>query len=283
MSLTETAMLVKPRVSMWSARKMDNRVNTSIASEHECASNVGNFYKKLIKSDALDAFKRVAGEFRNYNYMVTMPWEDGGTRLLPATMYYDYREMVASFIEKADQHASEFTVMYAEHKKDAQTFLGKLYREADYPDPSEMRAKFGLGYHITPIPTIGDWRIESLQDERDQIERDLEALYERKLGEAYADLWSRLYEATDKIYERLVDPGNIFKKDLIANVASLCDLLQKLNIDNDPNLAKMATDVKLKLCSTNVDVLRANATVRYDVAQQAKTIMDAMAPYMGSA
>ena len=278
--LTETAMLVKPKVTMWSGRKQDNRVQGVIQAQFANDPTIGNFTKKLVKSDALDAFRRIAGEFRNYNYLVTLPWEDGGTRMLPATMYFEYREKVSEFTRKADQHASEFTVMYADLQRDAETFLGKLYRAEDYPDAATMRSKFSLSYHITPIPTIGDWRIESLESERDQIEADLNALYERKLHEAYQDLWGRLFEQVEKIHDRLIDPGAIFKSQLIDTASEVCDMLHKLNIDGNADLAKMATDVKLKLCGTNVTTLRANATTRFQTAKAAEEIMDKMAGYM---
>ena len=280
MSITEKAMLVKPRITMWSGRKQDNRVRDAVKREFDTDPNVGNFTKKLVKSDALDAYKSVAGEARSYVYQVTLPWEDGGTRMLAASLYYDFRAEMQKFVEKADQHASEFVCMYDDLKKDAELYLGKLYRPSDYPDAAEMRGRFGISYSITPIPTIGNWVVEGLEQERAQIEADLNALYDRKLSEAYQDLWGRLYEQAEKIYERLVDPGAIFKSKLIDTAVEVCELMGKLNINDDQDLSKVTEDFRLKVLGNNVNVLRANATKRHETAMEAKKIMDRMSAYM---
>jgi hypothetical protein len=86
------------------------------------------------------------------------------------------------------------------------------------------------------------------------------------------DLWMRLYEVTNHMASRLADPEARFHGTLVSNVSDLVELLPRLNIVGDPNLAVLTEQVRQQLCQHSAELLRNNPATRQQTAASAASI-----------
>ncbi|KKN90156.1 hypothetical protein LCGC14_0232720 [marine sediment metagenome] len=274
-------MLVYLNISQWTARKYDRKVSGEVAESHNARGNVGKYYKVLLKSPSLDMFRRTSDAARNYHYDRTLPWNDGGVRILPVGIFMDYNHDMKEFRVTCEEFADEFIrIDYKRARKDAVGDLGTMHNDMDYPKAEAVRRKFGFEINYSPLPDAGDWRVDI---DKKHIAALKKSLNEQIMGvqeRAMTDLWERVHRMVTKMHERLSDEDNIFRDSLVGNMRELTDLLPHLNISGDPRMNKLTTEIKLKLCGTEADALRTDGHVRAKTAKDADAILKTMSGFM---
>jgi hypothetical protein len=161
--------------------------------------------------------------------------------------------------------------------------LGDLYQPSDYPGVAEIESKFSFDNVFLPFPDEKDFRIDISEDEVKEIKRTLKQKSGEAVADAMRDCWGRLYEAVNNAVERLSDPDAIFRDSLIGNLGDLCDVLPRLNIQEDKYLDQMCGEIKAKLACQSPKTLRENKDTRKAVATEAEGILGMMSSYMGIA
>jgi hypothetical protein len=287
-SLSSRAMLCSLSISMWSARKHDPDASEEIAARHGAQSDSGRYHKVLLPKQALAEIQKIVSEARQEHYFITLPWDDNGYRVLPAPAYMDHvakmRGLSNRFSAAVDDLARQFRTLVVQ----AKTRLGGLFRESDYPTPDELRAKFSFDTKVLPLPDAGDFRVALGNEEKDRIKRQITAAVEASLQVGTRELWFRLYEAVQHLADRLtaykVTGEGIehpFRDTVISKLVRLVDVLPKLNITNDPELERMAEQVKNSLL-VDPNSLRRSESVRVETAKAATAIAQHMAGYMAA-
>ena len=287
-SLSTRAMLCSLSISMWSARKHDPEASEEIASRHGARPDAGRYHKVLLPKEALNEIQQIVSEARQEHYFVTLPWSDDGFRVLPAAAYFDHRAKMRAlanrFYPAVDSLVNRFTQLI----EDARVRLGGLFREADYPHPKELRSRFAFETSVLPLPDAGDFRVTLGDEERERVKRQITATVEASLQMASRELWQRLYDAVHHMAERLskykaTEEGveHPFRDTVVTNLVKLVEVLPKLNVTHDPELERLAAEVR---CSLLVDPkeLRASESVRAETARAAAAIADRMATYMSA-
>ena len=286
LSLSSRAMLCTLSISAWSARKHDPDASEEIAARHGAQADSGRYHKVLLPKDALAEIQKIISEARQEHYFLTLPWDDNGYRLLPAPAYMDHvnkmRLLSTRFSIAADGLVGQLSSLIEQ----ARTRLGGLFRAQDYPSRDELRAKFSFETKVLPLPDAEDFRVTLGDEERDRIRRQISAAVEASLQVGSRELWFRLYEAVQHMADRLAaykvsEQGveHPFRDTVVTNLVKLVDVLPKLNITNDPELDRMAEQVKGSLL-VDPKELRKSESVRLETAQAAAAIAQRMAGYM---
>lgn len=275
MPLQNKAMLANLTVRAWSARKRDKDVSKEVEKNHQ-ANDAGNFNKLLIDAKALKPIVALTSTLRNTHYMMTLPWGDNGDRLLPAKMYLDYVSKMRGLRDQFNVAVNDFCNNYPTYRQEARKRLGTLYNPEDYPDASIIRLKFSAGLSFLPVPEAKDFRVDLDAEEVAEIRKDIEAQVAKQQEAAVRDLWSRLREAVQHIYERLSDPKAVFRDSLIENAQTLVSLAAKLNINDDEILDRACTDIEHRLCAVPPQRLRDDAALRDTVARSANDILKSL-------
>jgi hypothetical protein len=285
-SLSARAMLCAVSISMWSARKHDPDASEEIAVRHGAQADAGRYHKVLLPKQALADIQKIVSEARQEHYFTTLPWDDNGYRVLPAAAYLDHaakmRGLSKRFTGSVDVLARQFLTLVEQ----ARTRLGGLFRESDYPSPDELRAKFSFETRVMPLPDAGDFRVALGDEEQARIKRQITAAVEASLQVGSRELWFRLYEAVQHLADRLaaykVTGQGIehpFRDTVVTNLVKLVDVLPKLNVTNDPELERLAEQVRTSLL-VDPKELRKSETVRAETAKAAAAIAQHMAGYM---
>ncbi len=119
--------------------------------------------------------------------------------------------------------------------------LNGLFREEDYPAADKLRKKFGVKLEVLPIPSGADFRVQMSAEEQARVSREIDANVRESLMRGTEDLWKRLREVVARMVDRLNEPESRFHGSLVTNVLDLVEILPRLNVNGDTDLAALPT------------------------------------------
>jgi hypothetical protein len=281
--LSQKAVLASIRISQWSARKVDKNATDEIHARNHAEPHAGRYNKLLIAREGLQKVQHVAGEARTFHYAMTQPWLDDGARLLPSALFIDYANRIRDLKADFHQAADEFALEYPAYVDDSKVRLGRLFKVADYPDPSEIRSTFEFDTKILPCPDADDFRVDLAEEHAADIRADVEARLKQALDNAIRDSVNRVVETVGhmaarlRAYRRAWEPGDrtqgAFRNSLVDNVRELARLLPAFNLTGDPVLADISDRINAELCAFDADALRGDQATRQLVASRAESIL----------
>lgn len=274
-SISSSAMLVELNISIWTGRKLDKQVSAEIDASKGTTTRAGNYNKKLFADEpTFDAISKFAGNARTYHYHATMPWSDSGLRLLTTAMYFDYQKMISQMEMDFSSLVSEFLADYQNMVLRAQHKLGAMFNVHDYPDPDTLRDKFRFSVKFSPVPDVGDWRVDIGNEARQTLQASYQQAYQSNLEQAYQDVWTRTHEALVNMSNKL--SGNqkqIFRDTLVTNVKEMIDLLDKFNITGDTKMRQAKVKIENALLGVTPDALREDDYLRLDTKQKVDDLL----------
>ena len=250
--ITDKAMLVRLNIRQWTGRKLDRSASRELADVKGAQADVARVNKDLVDRDAVKRVSAVATEARDYHYAHTLPWRDDGARLLPVALFDDYRRAMRRIEDRFTVAAQELIDAYDSLRADAPYRLGALFNAADYPTATEIHDRFAFHVAVDPVPDAGDFRVSLADEELQGIRAEIENRNEKAIADANRDLWDRLHGCVSALAERLANgtpdgKPKIFRDSLIQNARDLCGILPALNVTGDPELARLADEVRDKL------------------------------------
>jgi hypothetical protein len=268
-------MLVELNISTWTGRKLDKIVSAEIDARKQTTTRAGNYNKKLFADEpTFDAISKFAGNARTFHYHATMPWSDSGLRLLTTAMYFEYHKMISQmemdFSGLVDEFINDYQnmVLRAEHK------LGDMFDVLDYPDPDSLRDKFRFSVKFSPVPDVGDWRVDIGNDARETLQMSYQQAYTANLEQAYKDVWDRTHDALTNMSAKLAGNNKqIFRDTLVTNVKEMIDLLDKFNITGDAKMRQAKVKIQSALSGVTPDALREDDEFRLDTKQKVDDLL----------
>jgi hypothetical protein len=281
----QSAVLVRLNISTWTGRKLDKRVSDEIDLSKNTKTRAGNYNKHLLAgSKELDQIQKVATAVRTWNYEQTLPWSNGGDRLLPFKNFFEYKQTLAMFEKQFESAVEAFLVNYDTLVSASAFQLGDLFDRSEYPPASELRHKFKFSYDFDPLPKSGDFRIDANEEVKQELEEQYEKAFNDRLNGAMKDVWDRLHNALTHMSEKLSDKQRtlkngettntqIFRDSLINNAVELCGLLTKLNVTDDPKLEQARQKLEGAIVNVNADTVRDSDEVRHNVKARVDEIL----------
>ena len=287
MNLTDDAMQVSLRITAWSGRLYDRQASNHVAVHHDAAASAGRYNKRLLPKAAFAALTATMSAIRTAHYENSLPWDDQGLRLLTVANYDHYTELMDGFRERIVRERARFIEDYDENIDQARLDLGKLFRIEDYPSKEALRGKFAIRYRISPVQDAEQFMAKLATDDVDRVKRDIEQQIEERLHGAVGDLYRRFGEAVERVSERLQEDENgkplVFRDSMIENIRELVDVVPRLNIFGDDDLARLCEQVKDKIASVDPATLRPSRSfdplARTRVKRDADALMERFAGY----
>jgi hypothetical protein len=268
MSIQQRALLISFSASSWSARKYDRKISEKVAAEHGASSDAGRYNKMLLPGDAI-SYKELTSHLsamRTEHYKQTLAWDDNGLRLLPIANRAEYRQKFVDGAAELSRLRENFLADYPSMKESARASLNGMFKEEDYPSVDTLRGKFAVSMDEFPIPESGDFRVNLSAEEIAELEARNQERVNTLTGYAMRDAWDRLHTCVEHFHARLAQPGAIFRDSLVENVREVCDVLQRLNVANDPALEELRNETAGRLAVFDAQDLRdSDATRAYAV------------------
>jgi hypothetical protein len=281
--LVNKAMMVRLKIGIYTGNKVDHTMTNKVLDSFGADSGTAKVIKSTLCDCAeLGAIKRNAQHARNYSYSVTLPWDSKGDRMLPATMFKDHAENIAQYKENHFELLDKLCNKYQKIIEMAKQKLGSAFNPDDYLLESQLRERFyfDVSYYKIASPD-GDFRLALTNEDKQRVVDSMREMHNRTIKAAHKELWQRCHEVTSKMADRLgKEPvgskrdgkDKIFRDTMIGNIKELCEVLDQLNITNDPDLAMIGQEIRLRLGNQDPKELREDKEVRAKAAGDAEAL-----------
>jgi len=281
--IEQSALLVELHISQWNPIKEDVKANKCIEQNFKTSTNAGTYKRLKFTRRALGPITSAVSEARSYHYRVTLPWKDGGVRLLPAKQLMGYTKEMRYHKQMFENAVNGFISGYQTHIADAKSMLGQLFNLNDYPiDTQKLANRYKFRFSISPIPTEKDFRINVTTAEKAQLIKHYEAVKDQAVADAMESLWHKVHERVCRMAEVLKDEKKLLRTAVVENVVDIANLLPDLNVTDDPKLTEIQKDIIDNLCGYSRDTLKEDAGLRVSQGKAAEQIANKMAMYMGT-
>lgn len=278
-TVADRAMLVDLTVHLWGARKSDRAAAQAVTDRYGNLNSMGKYLKCLVDPSRLEVLRRIATSAAEENRRRTLPWLDGGARILSSAGYLDYVSAMNAFRGQWDPALDEFAADYSLMVAEAKFALAGLFNQADYPQAHRIRERFSFDTHFAGIGTdvAQDFRIAIGDAEtarmRAAIQHDIEAATEA----AMRDVATRIRDVVGKLATGLPSytggRAGRFNDTLVSNIRDLVAVLPSLNLTRDPAIDAITSRMAQELCTREAADLRESASAREVTAKAADAIL----------
>lgn len=278
-SISSSAMLVDLTVTQTRMRKNDPEAAARLAAMSGADSEAFTAIKSLFgkKCEELEAVKKQVTKVRNTHKNLTLPWKDGGGRLLTTAMSFSYHKAVTTEIAKGEALVAELVDAYEDRKEEAKMALGPDYNENDYPSIDKFASKFSFSLDVEPLPTSGDFRIDIQNTGIADIAEQYQSKFNDRYAAAMQDVWNRAHKVCQNMSDKLDyfadEDKKIFRDTLVSNVTDIVDMMRGFNITNDPTMTAAANHLEEAMRVVTPDALRENADLRAETKRSVDEVI----------
>lgn len=281
MSITASAVLCEMNISVWTANKLDKSETEKVIVGNSAVKDAAQVRKNLMAGTSMrkDIADYAAG-CRLWHNTRTLPWADKGARLMPTSLFMDYKQEANVRRDTFNKMVDDFIAHYPALVQTAQNYLGGLFNPADYPSADEVRSKFGFRLVFSPVPESGDFRLDVAEQDLQDLRLQYEANFNDRLADAMREPWDRLHKLLGDMSKKLTDEANEedqakkrYHDTLITNATSLCSLLTHLNVTKDPKLEEARRQLEQTMLGADIDAIKESPEVRASMKSKVDSIL----------
>ncbi len=280
MSITTNCMTVNLHIGVWSGHRLDKVATQNLLEDANAEEDAATVNKHLLDRQVRKPVTNAINNLRAHVYNNTLPWKDSGDRLLTRKRYMGfiqrYQELERVFYDAVEQL---LTKDYLAVRDRAEFRMGAMFDPSDYPPVELLRPKFYARLVIDAVTDAGDFRVAMDQDQLNAIRSDITSAMQQRITTAVEDLWGRLSKTLQHFADRM-EPDARFKETTLTNLVEIAELIPDLNFTADPELDRIAAEIRQATLGVTAKDLREKPDVRAAVSADAKRIMEDMAGFM---
>jgi hypothetical protein len=280
MSISSSAVLVELNISVWTANKLDKGATEAVLSNNSASKDSAQVRKNLMAgTDKRKKISDYAAKARLYHNQTTLSWSDKGARLLPTSLFMDYKANMNVYQKNMNTMIEDFYANYADLIDLAKHHMGDLFNPYDYPSIEELRNKFGFRLVFSPLPEGGDFRLDIPKADMEELGQQYESAFNDRLKDAMREPWDKLHKTLTHISEKLTDvegddeTKKRYHDTLITNAQELCGLLSHLNVTKDPLLENARRSLELTMLGVDIEAIKESPDVRSSVKAKVDDIL----------
>jgi hypothetical protein len=280
MSIASSAVLVELNISVWTANKLDKGATDSVLASNSASKDSAQVRKNLMAgTDKRKKIADYAAKIRLYHNQTTLSWSDKGARLLPTSLFMDYKQNMNVYQRNMTTMIEDFYANYADLIDLAKHHMGDLFNPYDYPSIEELRNKFGFRLVFSPLPEGGDFRLDIPKADMEELGQQYESAFNDRLKDAMREPWEKLHKTLIHISEKLTDvegddeTKKRYHDTLITNAQELCGLLTHLNVTKDPLLEAARRSLELTMLGVDIEAIKESPDVRSSVKAKVDDIL----------
>lgn len=273
--LHRKSMLVKLTISRFSNERVD--VKATKEAMHQYASADNTFAPKVVKNllprHVLQGVSLAESALRRFHRENTMPWEDGGHRLLPAKQFMKYSQRMRELTNQFENVTRSIIDNY-DHWKNIAQMASPLFNENDYPSRDALETMFQVNISFQPLPSVDDFRLDAMDAEAAELRKQMHADIQGRLSNSMATHVCRLHESLVHIKRRLDDTEALLVRTTFENLiqsASVGQSIEELMEAGTPNFCARVLEIFDKF---KIDELRHNIEARKSTALLLTGVID---------
>ena len=280
MSISSSAVLVELNISVWTANKLDKGATEAVLNNNSASKDSAQVRKNLMAgTDKRKKISDYAAKARLYHNQTTLSWSDKGARLLPTSLFMDYKSNMNVYQQNMNTMIEDFYANYGDLIELSKHHMGDLFNPYDYPSIEELRSKFGFRLVFSPLPEGGDFRLDIPKADMDELGQQYESAFNDRLKDAMREPWDKLHKTLIHISEKLTDiegddeTKKRYHDTLITNAQELCGLLTHLNVTKDPLLENARRSLELTMLGVDIEAIKESPDVRSSVKAKVDDIL----------
>lgn len=209
----------------------------------------------------------------------TLPWEDGGYRVVPASQYNALCDAVAAAAEAFRQTGETITDHWDAVMDEAKARLNGAFAKLAIPTKEEFAAKMHYAMNSDVVTATADMRIEGLGEATvERIRKQAEANYAERIENAVAGMLADLTNLlTDLVARCEKDKQKGTRYEGWAGWAKrTVKFMRPLNLTNDARLSQMLDRVQALAdeVGKDADSVREDDKTRRKVKREAADVLD---------
>jgi len=263
--LHEKSMFVHLSISMWKGRKLDKKTSDEVARRKNASNDAGRYYKRLVNAPELKEIERISNEARQVTYHWTLPWLDGGVRIIPNAKLLDYMNAMSKHKDDMREQVEKFLRNYPEYVADGAKHLGDMFNPKEYPTVKQLRRRFEFDITLQHIADDSDFRVEGAVNPMEKMEQSIRI-----------DVWQRIDDTMQRLIKQLTNTNNgaFVRASVCDAVQDLGEIIPQLNLTDDPEVHKIMNAVKKNLNNLDYKALNADDDFREKVAEKVRPLAE---------
>jgi hypothetical protein len=269
---TDNLIMVQMTQSHWDGHKFDSAASENVTKNSGAESGAVRMNKLIVPKSIIKPSQAHWSAVRSWFYKQTSPFYDGGWRVRPLHDFIAFQSQFLEHQDKADELVKNLIEnTYPAAIKTAQTRMGDLYNEADYPNPETLRNKFSITIDYQPIPVSADnWLVKLDDFTKDQVEETTKSTEEAIAQEP----WLRLYEPLERfkrtLEKSLGEPQSTFRTKTVDQIHEACETALALAVDPyEVNLNETVNYIQTDIClTTDIKMLRKDNSYRKHIVKR---------------
>lgn len=278
MKLETRGILVTLTQRAWKATATDRELAEATEQAAHAETGTMRVIKELTPRDVIQPIKYIMSVGRSEHYNMTVPGLMRGQQLLASAMFYDYLEVQKGIKAIFEKRVSQFIDLYPEIIEAAPERIGAGFKREDFPSVDQIKSYFEYSYTFIPVPTIDDWRLEGLAQAdqgnlKIEIEDQVKVMYNRATREVFDRAKEILVRVAKQARDYTGGPGSAQLRDAtIDNLKEMAQLVVKMNVTNDPELARVGYEMIEAFADEQGQQLRHDQSARERIAAAAERI-----------
>jgi F0F1-type ATP synthase membrane subunit b/b' len=209
---------------------------------------------------------------RDYWASVTLPYPESGIRLIRRNEVEAFHAKMEEFRESLHAAVQELENAYPEMKAQAQTRLGTLYRETDYPDRLDNLFSMEWDFPSVEPPEY----LMTLNPALYEAERQrIAARFEVAISQAENAFAEELQKMVSHLAEKLTDGPDgkkVFRDSAITNLTEFFERFKNVSVRSNSQLDALVEQAKGLVAGVDVKELRGDDQLRATLATQMAAI-----------
>lgn len=278
MSIASSAVIVEMHISVWTANKLDRETTDDVTLTNHAARDAGKFSKNLMAGTSKrKEIANYAQGCRNWHLTRTLPWADRGQRLLPTSLFMDYKTEVNARRSTFNYMVEEFGKVYPSLVAQAPNTMGTLFNPDDYPSVDEVLSKFSFQLTFSPVPEAGDFRLDVSSQDLRELQQQYEESFDARLADAVRAPWQQLHTMLTDMADKLTEEAGGAKKrwynSFVTNAQELCQMLTHLNVTKDPKLEQARRELEAVMLGAEIEDIKDSEATRAHMKAKIDTIL----------
>jgi hypothetical protein len=287
-SLVKKAILVKVTVHKHDFSERDDERIMELSEKYGVDPKLLNLKKTTMMKEFTKSIDKIIGSINPLFHELTLPWKDGGWRLLNVNTFTKFEKAFREKNEELKEALEDFIPSYSEFINRTKLALGGMSDNIAYPDPAYLKQRYYFELKYDPLVTSNDFRIEVSNDVYESVRKNFEDNYENSIKEAMNNVWNRVISAINRLYERFTAEEfewtnskgeSVLRKprlcnSIIEDIKSLIAILPDINITSDPNLNAIRQELESKFANIDMNEIKENSQYKKEKAKEAEKILN---------
>lgn len=272
-----SAMLISLTFNFGKSGGEDKAITKELCDKYGASNQVLKGNKRTFCKEATAPLRKLTNEWKSRLRRFAPPWD------IPS-MFLCKPMNVAKAIALRDEYIPALDTLKVAHllerydywKELTKSQLHSAYKEEEFPSREELIADVGWSMGIMPLPdSEAIRRIKNLggDDIMDALTASHNERVQQGIKAGMAEAYTQLMEPLQHMVDTLKQPDKIIRESLVANVRNVIAEIPGLNLTDDSELARFASEAEALLASLDTESLRELPVVRQATADKAAAIL----------